>query len=170
VDFSSIDIPYLVVRSPLDRQRVSSYSLILFASDGRQQSRQRSCSIQLRIQLTNDTVPTFQQSVYTTDIREDASIGTSIIHVEATSETNGQIFYELMTDSPFIIDRLTGQIQLKQLLDYERQQSYRLTVKAYESSIPIYAIVVVRIIDINDNSVSIRIRVQGIAIRSKHSI
>ena len=70
-------------------------------------------------------------------------------------------FYEILTESPFIIDRLTGQIQLGKTLDYEREKSYRLTVKAYENSIPSYASVFIRIIDINDNPVSMYIKVEG---------
>lgn len=156
VDFSSITIPYLIVRSPLDRQRISSYALTLIASD-----HGRSGSIQLDIRITNDSIPTFQQSVYRVDVREDAAIGTTLLKVEASSETEGKIFYEIVNESPFIIDRLTGQIQVKQLLDYEREKSYRLTIKAVENSIPTYAIVFIRVIDINDNAVAIHIRVQG---------
>jgi hypothetical protein len=156
VDFSSIDIPYLIVRSSLP---LSSYSLILTASDGGQQ--RKSGSIQLDIRIINDSIPTFMQSVYSIDIREDTSIGTILLKIEATSDNNEKVFYEFLTDSPFIIDRLTGYIQLKQLVDYEREKSYRLIVKAYENSIPTYAIVFIRIIDVNDNPVSIQIKIEG---------
>ena len=156
VDFSSIDIPYLIVRSPLDRQRISSYSLTLIASD-----QSRSGSMQLDIRVTNGSIPTFLQSVYTVDVREDASIGTTLLRVEATSDNERTIFYEIVNESPFMIDRLTGQIQVKQLLDYEREKSYRLTIKAYENSIPTNAIVFIRVTDVNDNAVDIQIRVQG---------
>ena len=158
VDFSSIDIPYLIVRSPLDRQRISSYSLTLIASD-----QGRSGSTRLDIRVTNESIPTFQQSVYSLDVREDASIGTTLLKVEATSENERKIFYEIVNESPFMIDRLTGQIQVKQLLDYEREKSYRLTIKAFENSLPTYAIVFIRVIDVNDNAVSIQIRALGLA-------
>jgi hypothetical protein len=163
VDFSSINIPYLIVRSPLDRQRIASYALTLIASDHGRQPQPRSGSIQLDIRITNDSMPSFQQSVYRIDVREDAPIGTTLFKVEASSETEGKIFYEIVNESsPFMIDRLTGQIQVKQLLDYEREKSYRLTIKAFEkNSIPTYAIVFIRVIDINDNAVAIHIRVQG---------
>lgn len=161
VDFSSVDIPYLIVRSSLDRPDISSYSLTFIASDHGQEPKPRTGSIALEIRLTNNSIPSFQQSVYRIDVREDTLIGTTLLKVEASSETERNIFYELVTDSPFIIDRVTGQIQLKQLLDYEREKSYRLTIKAYENDIPTYAIVFIRVVDVNDNPVAIRIDVQG---------
>ncbi|CAF4084116.1 unnamed protein product, partial [Rotaria sp. Silwood2] len=160
VDYTSIDIPYLVVRSLLDRQHISSYLLTLTASDDGQQPKPRTGSIQLDIRIINDSIPIFLQSVYSIDVREDTSIGTSLIKIEAISDNNAKIFYELLTESPFIIDRLTGSIQLKKLLDYEREKSYRLTVKAYNKFIPIYAIIFIRIIDINDNPVLIHMKIE----------
>lgn len=158
VDYSSIDIPYLIVRSSLDRQRLSSYSLTLIASDNNQQSKSRSGSIQLDIKIINQSIPIFSQSVYHTDIREDTPIGTSLLKIEAFSDNNKRIFYEILNESPFMIDRLTGNIQLKKLLDYETEKSYRLTIKANENSIPSYAILFIRVIDINDNPVLIHIK------------
>ncbi|CAF2370558.1 unnamed protein product [Rotaria sp. Silwood2] len=160
VDYTSIDIPYLVVRSLLDRQHISSYLLTLTASDDGQQPKPRTGSIQLDIRIINDSIPIFLQSVYSIDVREDTSVGTSLIKIEAISDNNAKIFYELLTESPFIIDRLTGSIQLKKLLDYEREKSYRLTVKAYNKFIPIYAIIFIRIIDINDNPVLIHMKIE----------
>jgi hypothetical protein len=161
VDFSSFDIPYLIVRSSLDRQRKRSYSLILTASDHGEQSHSNSIQLDIEILNINDSIPTFLQSVYNIDIREDAVIGTTVLNIEAINDNNENIFYEFLTESPFIIDRLTGQIQLSKTLDYERQTSYRLTVKAFQTSIPTYASIVIRVIDINDNPVSMRIKVEG---------
>jgi len=161
VDFSSFDIPYLIVRSSLDRQHKRSYSLILTASDHGEQPRSNSIQLDIEILNLNDSIPTFLQSVYNIDIREDAVIGTTVLNIEAINDNNENIFYEFLTESPFIIDRLTGQIQLSKTLDYERQTSYQLTVKAFQTSIPTYASIVIRVIDINDNPVSMRIKVEG---------
>jgi len=161
IDFSSFDIPYLIVRSSLDRQRKSYYSLTLIASDHGEPIRSDSIQLNIYILNINDSIPTFLQSVYSIDIREDTLIGTTVLKIEAINDNNEQIFYEILTESPFIIDRLTGQIQLSQTLDYEREKSYRLTVKAYENSIPTYANIFIRIIDVNDNPVSMRIKVEG---------
>jgi hypothetical protein len=161
VDFSSFDVPYLIVRSSLDRQRQSSYSLTLVASDHGDPSHSDSIQLDVQILSMNQSMPTFVQSVYNIDIREDTVIGTTILNIEAISETDEKIFYELLTESPFIIDRLTGQIQLSKTLDYEREESYRLTVKAFENTIPAYASIFIRVIDINDNAVSMRIKVEG---------
>jgi len=161
IDFSSYDIPYLIVRSSLDRQRKSSYSLTLIASDHGEQPRSDSIQLNINILNINDSIPTFLQSVYSIDIREDTLIGTIVLKIEAINDNNEKIFYELLTESPFLIDRLTGRIQLSKTLDYEREKSYRLTVKAYDNSIPTYASIFIRIIDINDNPASMRIKVEG---------
>ncbi|CAF1014689.1 unnamed protein product [Rotaria sordida] len=160
VDFFSYDIPYLIVRSSLDRQRLSSYSLILTASDNGKQPRSNSIQLDIHILNINDSIPTFIQSIYNIDIREDTVIGTTILKIEAINDNNEKNFYELLTESPFIIDHLTGQIQLSKTLDYEREKSYRLIVKAYENFIPTYASIFIRIIDINDNPVFIQIKVE----------
>lgn len=106
-------------------------------------------------------MPIFLQSVYRIDVREDTLIGTNLFRIEAMSDDNRQIYYEFLEESPFIIDRLTGNIQLRKLLDYEREKSYRLTVKAHDNSIPSYAIIFIHVIDINDNPVRIHIHTQG---------
>jgi hypothetical protein len=173
VDYSFINIPYLIVRSSLDRQRISSYFLTLIASDNNPKSSSRSGSIQLDIRIINESIPIFIQSVYHIDIREDTSIGTSLLKIEAISDNNNnnRIFYELLTESsPFLIDRLTGNIRLKNFLDYEKDKFYRLTIKAYENSIPSYAIIFIRIIDINDNPVLINIKIEGnITLKQTHN-
>lgn len=161
VDFSSFDVPYLIVRSSLDRQRQSSYSLTLVALDHGDASRSDSIQLDVHVLSMNQSVPTFVQSVYNIDIREDTVIGTTVLNIEATSDSAEKVFYELLTDSPFIIDRLTGQIQLSKTLDYEREKSYRLTVRAFERSVPAYASIFIRVLDTNDNSVSMRIKVEG---------
>ena len=117
--------------------------------------------MRIDIRIINQSMPVFLQSVYHIDVREDTSIGTNLFKIEAMSDENRQIYYEFLGESPFIIDRLTGNIQLKKLLDYERDKSYRLTVKADENSIPSYAIIFIHVIDINDNPVLIHIHTQG---------
>ncbi|CAF1425581.1 unnamed protein product [Rotaria magnacalcarata] len=170
VDFSTFDIPYLIVRSSLDSQRLSSYSLLLTTSDHGEPPRATSIQLNITVLNINDSIPIFVQSIYSIDIREDTVIGTTILKIEAINDNNEKIFYELLTESPFIIDRLTGRIQLSKTLDYEREKSYRLIVKAYENLIPTYASIFIRIIDINDNPVSMQIKVEGdITIKQKQN-
>lgn len=163
VDYSFIDIPYLIVRSSLDYQHRSSYSLKLIASDNNQPSKSRSGSIELDIRIINQSIPIFSQSVYHIDIREDTRIGTDLLKVQAFIDDNNQdIFYEILNEySPCIINRLTGNIQLKRSLDYEKEKSYRLTIKAFTNSIPSYAVIFIRVIDVNDNPVLIHIKPEG---------
>jgi hypothetical protein len=157
IDYSFIDIPYLIVRSSLDRQRISSYSLTLIASD-----QSHSGSIQLDIRIINESIPIFVQTIYHIDIHEDIPIGTNLLKIQAINDNNNnKIYYEILNQSPFLIDRLNGNIYSKKLLDYETDKSYKLIIKAFENSIPSYAIIFIRIIDINDNPVLIYIKPEG---------
>lgn len=169
VDFSNVDTPYLIVRSSLDRQRLPSYTFTYIASDHGQQPKPLSASIQLNIQIVsvNESVPTFVQSLYSIDVREDASIGTALLTIAALNENDRRISYEFLHESPFAIDQWTGEIRVNQTLDYEKETFYRLTVKALIETIPAYAIVSIRIIDINDNPVSIRIETEGKTTKKK---
>jgi hypothetical protein len=170
VDFTVVNIPYLIVRSSLDRQRLPSYSLTLIASDHTEHVHARSHTIELNIEIlfANASMPMFVQSLYSIDVREDTPIGMILLTVAAITENDNRIFYECLDRSPFIVDSLTGDIRLNNMLDYERQSSYQLTVKASTDAIPAYATVFIRIIDVNDNPVSIRMIMDGEPKRTKH--
>jgi hypothetical protein len=152
LEISCLTNPFLIVRSSLDREPMSSYSLVLTAVDHGDRPRHRSNAIRLDIRLINQSMPIFQQTLYSVDLREDTPIGSTVLKVQADSDSDGVVVYDLLDESPFIIDRLTGTIQLRKLLDYEREQSYRLIIEASENHIASY---------VNDNPVSINIRVQG---------
>lgn len=162
IDFTTMTTPFLIVRSSLDRQRISSYALTLIAADHGEPS-SLSNSLQLTIEILPNTksIPTFVQSIYTIDLREDTPIENALLTVTAIADDASAVTYELLTESPFVIEKDTGLLKLNETLDYEREDFYRLTVKATANSIPTYAVVFVRVIDVNDNRVTIRMYPEG---------
>jgi len=57
--------------------------------------------------------------------------------------------------APFDVDNRTGEIYLTDRLDFEHRTSYQLTVVAGDQgvgSLPAYARVTVRVLDVNDNA------------------
>ncbi|CAF4271827.1 unnamed protein product, partial [Didymodactylos carnosus] len=165
LDYSSLDMPYLVVKRRLDRETISSYNLTLIASDNGKPLLSGSTQLNIQISDVNDNVPQFKQSVYNIDVKENIPVGSILLRVEATDADigeNGLIRYELLNGNqlPFIIDSSTGEIRIFSSLDYETVKSYRLTVKAQDGgqdSMPTYATVVIQVLDCNE----IQIKVEG---------
>jgi hypothetical protein len=111
----------------------------------------------------NEYQPRFTQRFYHTRIPENLPINnsSSILQIIATDDDcydkiihysiiNNEISFDLF---PFIIDKYTGLIRIKQQIDYETISTYRFRVKASNldqitsSIVPI----IIDIFDINDN-------------------
>lgn len=106
--------------------------------------------------------PEFDSALYTVMIREDTSVGTSIVKVSASDQDVvlkwGRFSYGIESgnvNSSFSIDPVDGIITVNNELDRELWPFYNLTVVAIdEGSPPVTGStsVVVTIIDINDNA------------------
>ncbi|XP_055959036.1 protein dachsous isoform X2 [Patella vulgata] len=122
-----------------------------------------SAQVNITILDVNDNKPRF--SIYGNGIRlpvkEDVMIGTSIYGVHATDiddGLNGTIRYKLI-NSPnriFEIDALSGEIRLKNSLDYETTQEYELQIVAHDQGSPEQqsstATLTIDVVDVNDNT------------------
>ncbi|XP_050796181.1 protocadherin Fat 3 isoform X5 [Gopherus flavomarginatus] len=97
------------------------YSLNVSVSDGLFTS---TAQVHIRILGANLYSPVFSQSIYVTEVRENAAPGTKVIHVKATdgdSGIYGQINYSIINDfakDRFLIDN-NGQILTTEKLDRE---------------------------------------------------
>lgn len=94
----------MIVRSSLNGQRISSYSLTLIASDNNSALKSHTGSIQLNIHIINESIPVFIRNVYHIDIREDILTRTNLLKIEAINDDN---INKILNESPFLIDRLT---------------------------------------------------------------
>ncbi|XP_039607150.1 protocadherin Fat 4 isoform X1 [Polypterus senegalus] len=145
----------LIATKRLDRERRSKYSLLVRADDGLQSSDMR---INITVSDVNDHIPKFSRNVYSFDIPEDTTPGSivaAILASDADSGVNGEITYSVVEDDQdgvFYLNPVTGVFNATQLLDYEIQQYYILTVQAEDggkqfSTVRVYF----NILDVNDN-------------------
>lgn len=152
--------------SRLDRETSSRYELIVTAEDDGTPKRSSDTRVIITVSDVNDNSPRFDNAEYTKTISENAAPGSTLIQVTASDKdegTNSKLSYRIYNDfsnpvvSKFDIKRETGDIVLKQKLDFEnpRERSVRITVEASDAGIPPKkgtTFVTINVKDYNDNS------------------
>ncbi|CAH8494921.1 unnamed protein product [Heterobilharzia americana] len=87
----------------------------------------------------NDNAPTFEETLYKAEIRENSPVDTKVIKVNATDKDigmNAQIYYSLekneLNTPYFKIDPITGWVMTTAEIDREAQSTFQLTVLAID--------------------------------------
>ena len=158
----------LGINGTLDFETTEFYHLVIEISDGGTPPLSTLVDVDINILDTNDNQPIFNQSKYSAAILENATVGTSVLEVQATDQDtgeNGKVRYSLeSTDDPngnFRIDPVSGIIRINKKLDYETQNSYRLFAIASDSgnqSNPTPAVVEIKVLNINELPADIDIK------------
>ncbi|XP_067374269.1 protocadherin alpha-7-like isoform X13 [Channa argus] len=162
-------IPFLILKKVLDREQTSKHLLTVQAVDGGKPQRSGTLNISIFVLDGNDNRPTFSQEIYQTAIKENVPVGTLVFKINATDPdegTNGEIEYSLgktpkknMYDI-FELDKLTGEIKIKGLVDFEENDVYKLDVEASDKGTPSLTgecRIIIKIIDVNDNAPEIQV-------------
>ncbi|KAJ1522204.1 hypothetical protein ONE63_002512 [Megalurothrips usitatus] len=128
------------------KARYGNYTLKLMAQDLGSPPNSVTMELSICVLDINDNAPRFISPPHNITIRvpENATIGSTVIQVEAVDEDigpNGAVRYRLRQDlsgdwRTFAIDDVNGIIHLRQPLDRERQKTYQLRVEAYDLGIP----------------------------------
>ncbi|XP_069753839.1 protocadherin gamma-C5-like [Narcine bancroftii] len=154
----------LVLEKSLDRERQSSFQLLLTATDGGIPQRSGTAQILITILDFNDNPPIFEHDVYKGSLSENALPGTSVLKVNANDldeGVNAEITYSFSDRTMrqirdiLIIDPDTGEIRLEGPLDFEEANTYSLDVQAVDHGFPAitgYSKVLIKVIDVNDNA------------------
>ncbi|KAM5214022.1 protocadherin gamma-A10 isoform 16-T16 [Hipposideros larvatus] len=144
----SIDSYYrLVTHRALDREQVSSYNIIVTATDGGSPPLSTETHFTLQVADINDNPPTFSHTSYFTYIPENNPRGASIFSVTALdpdSKENARVIYSLAEDtihgaplSSYIsINTDTGVLYALHSFDYEQFRDLQMQVTATDSGDP----------------------------------
>ncbi|XP_074408576.1 protocadherin gamma-B5-like [Zonotrichia albicollis] len=152
--------PELVLESVLDREKQSTFELVLTAVDGGDPA--RSGTIQVRINVTdaNDNSPVFSKNFYEATVAENLPVESVVMQVQATDAdagTNGRVSYSFgrVPDSVralFTIDSESGEVRTAGPLDFEEKSRYIFGVEARDGGgLTGHCEVQIDITDENDN-------------------
>ncbi|NWX57656.1 PCDG2 protein, partial [Promerops cafer] len=159
--------PELVLAKALDREEAAFHELLLRAMDGGDPARTGTARIRVTVLDANDNAPVFSQAEYTVRVPEDVPVGSTLVTVMAkdTDEgLNGQVKYSIHKTSDraselFYLDSETGEITVKEDLDFEEISSHELEVQAHDGGeLSDIAKVVITVTDVNDNVPKISVR------------
>ncbi len=111
----------------------------------------------VEILVTNKNLPRFSQSLFQSDILENATVGSIVLTLNAEAVSDGaSLIYSLAdiraTEYPFRVDHGTGDVTLTRGLDYEERSQYVFSVNVHEVGAVelVEATVEIDVIDIND--------------------
>uniref|UniRef100_A0A8C2P1D5 Cadherin domain-containing protein n=1 Tax=Capra hircus TaxID=9925 RepID=A0A8C2P1D5_CAPHI len=153
--------PELVLDKVLDREEEAELRLTLTAQDGGSPPRSGTAHVYIEVVDINDNAPEFEQPFYRVKIPEDSPKGFLVVKVSATDVdigVNGEISYSFSQASEdisktFEINAMTGEIRLKKQLDFEKTQSYEVSIEASDpGSLSGKCTVLVQVVDVNDNA------------------
>ncbi|XP_036933525.1 protocadherin alpha-8-like isoform X24 [Acanthopagrus latus] len=162
-------IPFLVLKKSLDREQKDKHTLLVTAVDGGKPPRSGTLNVSIIVLDSNDNRPVFSQEIYQISIQENVPVGTSIFRMNATDadeDTNSETEYSLVKTlrkeiyDIFELDKLTGEIRVKGIVDYEENDVYKLDVEASDKGTPPLTgecRVIIKIKDVNDNPPEIEI-------------
>ena len=135
------------------------YNLTVVCTDNGSPQLSSTAILSIIVRLEDPTAPFFNQSVVEITVNENIDLFTLITSLSATSnDSTLQVRYNISsgnTDNAFGLDRVTGEFYNIRLLDAELVSEYSITVEAsyteYLTAVS-YAVVTVRVTDINDNA------------------
>uniref|UniRef100_A0A8C9AIQ5 Cadherin domain-containing protein n=1 Tax=Prolemur simus TaxID=1328070 RepID=A0A8C9AIQ5_PROSS len=152
--------PELVLDKALDREEQQELSLTLTALDGGSPPRSGTSTIRIVVLDINDNAPQFAQALYKAQAPENSPVGSLIVKVSAEDVDTGvnaevtYSFFDASEDIPttFQINPFSGEIILREMLDYELVQSYKINIQAIDGGgLSARCMVLVQVLDTNDN-------------------
>ncbi|XP_061313179.1 uncharacterized protein LOC133271249 [Pezoporus flaviventris] len=159
--------PELVLAKALDREEAAFHELVLRASDGGEPARTGTARIRVAVLDANDNAPVFSQAEYTVRVPEDMPVGSVLVTLTASDADeglNGHVKYSIHKISDraselFQLDSETGEISLKDDLDFEEIATHELEVQALDGGeLSDTAKIAIMVTDVNDNAPEISVR------------
>nr|XP_016848541.1 PREDICTED: protocadherin beta-17-like [Anolis carolinensis] len=151
----------LILEKALDREKEPHLGLTLTAVDGGVPQRTGTIQININILDNNDNFPKFIQSEYKATLKENCPRDTLVSRVEARDldfGSNAQITYSFhrmpeKIHNLFNLNEVTGEITVLGEIDFEKEKSYAMNIKATDGGgLSGHCKVLVDIEDVNDNA------------------
>ncbi|XP_074408573.1 protocadherin gamma-B5-like [Zonotrichia albicollis] len=158
--------PELVLDRALDREKQSSFDLVLLAVDGGDPARSGTVQVHINVTDLNDNPPLFSKNVYEARLAENLPAGSVVLQVQATDAdagTNGWVSYYFgnvpdAISALFAVDRESGEVRTTGPLDFEEKSKYIFSLEARDGGgLVSHCKVQIDIIDENDNAPDITI-------------
>uniref|UniRef100_A0A3B5Q2L0 Si:ch73-379j16.2 n=1 Tax=Xiphophorus maculatus TaxID=8083 RepID=A0A3B5Q2L0_XIPMA len=162
-------VPHLVLQKPLDREKHNDHTLILTALDGGNPPRSGTLNVAITVLDSNDNHPVFTQEVYSVILPENVKRDTRVITVNATDldiGLNAEIEYffggehDPQVHEMFSLDKVSGEIRVKGVIDFEKYEVYKLEIRANDKGTPPLGAdctVLIKVLDENDNKPEIEV-------------
>ncbi|KAK9968894.1 hypothetical protein ABG768_027116 [Culter alburnus] len=160
----------LVLIKKLDRETEEFYTIEVTATDGGTPAKSGLTTVYIRVLDFNDNSPTFEHNSLKVQLSEDSPVGSRVLKVHAfdpDAGINGEVVYGFVEGSPtevtrvFQIDLISGEVTLRDEVDYETKKSYELHIQASDlgaNSVSSTCRAVIDILDVNDNAPEISIK------------
>ncbi|XP_077042444.1 protocadherin gamma-B5-like isoform X16 [Agelaius phoeniceus] len=158
--------PEIVLERALDRERQSSFQLVLTAVDGGDPARSGTVQVHINVTDANDNSPVFSKSVYEARVAENLSVGSLVLRVHATDAdtgSNGRVSYSFSNvpdaiRALFTVDNNTGEVRTLGPLDFEEKNRYVFGLEATDGGgLTTHCKAQIDITDENDNAPEITI-------------
>nr|XP_055033331.1 protocadherin alpha-8-like [Misgurnus anguillicaudatus] len=161
--------PFLVLQKSLDRETAEIHRLLLTATDGGNPPKSGVLNITVFVLDVNDNRPICNSDAFTITLRENAIIDTVVTIINASdadSGVNGEVEYTYGRNMKpkireiFQLDRMTGKILVKGLIDFEENDIYSLMIRASDKGIPPLSTdcqLIIKVEDVNDNKPEIQV-------------
>ena len=153
-----LDTGIIRTNQVLNREKSSSFSLMVKARDHGKSPRTDHASVTVTVQDLNDNAPAFKKPFYEKAVPEDIAVGSSVLTVEASDPdtgSNGKVsYFAASKTSVFSIDPKTGVVTTTARLDREKHDRYTLSIGAKDHGNPNQSHVVfvtIHVLDVNDN-------------------
>nr|XP_046180221.1 protocadherin beta-16-like isoform X13 [Oncorhynchus gorbuscha] len=156
----------MVLKKPLDRERVEQISLILTAADGGEPQLSGTMQILITVLDANDNPPVFTQHTYKATVTEHSPKGTLVTSVSASDAdhgSNSKVTYSVRNTlddvrEMFDVDEDSGEIRLIGNVDYEKTRRFQISLRASDDGgLTDSCKVIVEVVDTNDNTPNINI-------------
>ncbi|XP_068061580.1 protocadherin gamma-B5-like isoform X6 [Anomalospiza imberbis] len=152
--------PELVLERVLDREKQSSFDLMLTAVDGGDPARSGTVLVRINVTDANDNSPVFSKSLYEARVAENLAVESVVLRVRATDAdagSNGRVSYSFGSvpdpvRAVFTIDSESGEVRTAGPLDFEEKNKYIFGVEARDGGgLTSHCEVQIDITDENDN-------------------